>query len=342
MSTQPLLRPDQATWSTRRRRGYCMHVDTSTDDDLDFACSLARTLDQHPRWLECKYLYDATGSELFESITAQPEYYQTRTEDRILSRYAGEIREQVGARTLVELGSGSSSKTRHLLDAWRAAGSSSPTRYLPLDVSSSALELACDALLQRYPTLRLEPVAATYARGVPLARQVSPLMLVFLGSSIGNFNEAESDAFLAMVAANLQVGDYFLVGIDLVKEPSRLEAAYNDQAGVTARFIQNLFARIGREFDADIDEQATRHVAYYNDARQRIEIYAECQRELHLNLHALGRRFRFAKGERVLVEISRKFRVEDLATDCARFGLVLRQAYHDDAEEMAVVLLERR
>ncbi len=333
------LIPPQESWSFVADEGFHMHVDKAADDTLAFASSVAATLEQTPRWLECKYLYDAKGSALFEAITEQPEYYQTRTEDAILHAHAKAIRQRTGGCTLAELGSGSSSKTQHLLDAWTATESGA---YVPMDVSAAALKQACLRLRSRYPSLALEAITATYPRGLPLIRHLSPVTLAFLGSSIGNFNEAELDLFLEMIAANLNEGDFFLLGIDLVKDATVLEASYNDAAGVTAAFTQNLFARMNQELGTEIAPQRVRHVAFYNDAKQRIEIYAEFRDEVNIVLPELGRHFRIAPGERILTEVSRKFEVDEMAASCARFGLTLRELYQDEAKAMAVLLFERQ
>ena len=166
--------------------------------------------------------------------------------------------------------------------------------------------------------------------------------MAFLGSTIGNFNEEELDCFLEVISANLQPGDFFLLGVDLVKDPSVVEAAYNDKAGVTARFTQNLFARMNRELGTKLDPSSVRHIAFYNDALERMEIYAEFQEEVHIELGELGRSFRIAPGERILTEVSRKFRVDEMAATFARFGWALRELYQDENKYMAVMLLERK
>src|SRR5206468_10683698 len=304
-----------------------------------FAQSVVRGLGDHPRWLHCRYLYDARGSELFERITEQPEYYLTRTETALLAQHARAIRAGVGAPTLVELGSGLSSvKTRHLLDAW----ADEPARYVPVDVSLEALAASCAALAREYPGLSIRGLAASYERALPLLRELSPLVLAFLGSTIGNFNPEELGDFLERVSAALAVGDHFLLGMDLVKDARTLEAAYNDRAGVTAQFTRNYFARMNRELGTRLPLEAIEHVAYYNQGRDRIEIFARFTREATVDVRDLGRRFRIAPGEMILMEISRKFQVDEMAAHAARFGLVAVRHLTDPNRALAMPLLRRR
>lgn len=315
-----------------------IHADRQVEAPIAFAEAVAQGLESQPRRLPYRYLYDRRGSELYEEITRQPEYYPTRTEEAILARHAVAIRERVGEATLVEFGSGSSAKTRHLLDAWTARGSAA---YVPLDISLGALESACAGLAAEYPALSVEAVCSSYERAMPVVSGVSPACFVFLGSTVGNFDNEGLDAFLQMIARHLTPGDSFLLGIDLVKEPAVLEAAYNDQAGVTERFTLNLFERMNRELDAGIPVDAVRHVAFYNDRLDRIEIYARFDREVLVHLREIDRRFRIAPGEMILTEISRKFRPDDMAATAARFGL-LRDALWTDPDELFGVLLLRR
>jgi len=334
----PLMAPGSG-WSRHDGKGYIIHAQRPADAVLAFAESVARGLEDHPRWLSCTYLYDKRGSEIFEKITEQPEYYQTRTENGILERTARDLREAVGDATVIELGSGNSTKTRHILSAWTAHG---PARYVPLDVSQAALEGACRDLAARYPSLTLEGLAATYEQGLPVATRLSPLMLVFLGSTIGNFKPAELDTFLDMISGRMQSGDHFLLGIDLVKKIDRLERAYNDAAGWTDRFTLNLFERMNRDLGCRIPADAVEHVSYYNDRLDRIEIFARFTREVLLEIPSLERSFRLAAGEMVLTEISRKFRISDVAANMNRYGFSLARAETDPDDLFAVLLFRRR
>lgn len=308
-------------WRLLERDGFTLHVETQRESPLAFALSVAQGLDSRPRRLDASYLYDASGSTLFEQITEQPEYYLTRAEDRLLQVHGKAIRELAGPGMLVELGSGASLKTQRLLDAWTAEG---PSTYLAIDVDAQAIEKACVALRERYPDrarLELRGLASTYENALSVLRGSAPMTIVFLGSSLGNLGWREYPEFCRQVADALLPGDHFLVGLDLVKDPSRIEAAYNDAAGVTEAFTRNLFARMNRELHTEIPEEAIRHVAFYDAEHERIEIFAEAVTELTIDVPPLGRSFRVARGERILTEVSHKFRPEAFIATVESFGL---------------------
>jgi len=308
-------------WQLLENEGFTLRVDRERQSPLAFALSVAQGLVGRPRRLESSFLYDAVGSSLFERITEQPEYYLTLAEDRLLREHAQEIRRLVGNSSLVELGSGASQKTQRLLDAWLAAG---PTTYVRVDVDAGASEQASQKLIDRYRSrgqLAIRGVAATYQRALTLLSGSEPMTVAFLGSSLGNLGWDEYPMFCEFVASSLRGGDHFLVGVDLVKSPARLEAAYNDAAGVTAAFTRNLFARMNRELGTRIPEHAIEHIAYYDDERERIEIFAEAREEISFHVPALGRRFRIARGERIQTEVSHKFRAESFVATVERFGL---------------------
>jgi L-histidine N-alpha-methyltransferase len=333
-----VVEPSGDAWRRCHGASYVVHEDVPADAPLEFAASVVRGLEDHPRWLDCRFLYDDAGWAIFEHITAQPEYYQTRTEEKLLAAHAGDIREAVGDVTLVELGSGSSAKTRQLLQAWCSRGAS---RYVPIDINARVLESACRELVAAFPELAVEAIAASYERALPIVAKASPLQLAFLGSSIGNFDVVETERFLAMVAASLSPGDTFLLGLDLVKAPAVLEAAYNDAAGWTARFTLNLFTRMNRELGAGVPLDAVEHVAFYNDRLERIEIYARFLREVHLRVRPLDRSFRIASGEMIRTEISRKFRPDAVAATAAAFSFAHERTYLAPDESFAVLLLRR-
>jgi L-histidine N-alpha-methyltransferase len=333
-----ILEPSGNGWRRCHGASYVVHVDAPADTALEFAASVARGLEDTPRWLDCRYLYDDAGSAIFERITEQPEYYQTRTEERLLATYAGAIRDTVGDVTLVELGSGSSTKTRRLLRAWCSRGAS---RYVPIDINAQVLESASRELVGSFPDLTVEAIAASYERALPVVAKASPLQLAFLGSTIGNLDVAETERFLALTAASLSPGDTFLLGLDLVKSPVVLEAAYNDAAGWSARFTLNLFARMNRELGAGVPLDAVEHVAFYNDRLERIEIYARFLREVQLHVRPLGRTFRIAPGEMIRTEISRKFRPDAVAAMASAFGFAHEHTYLAPDESFGVLLLRR-
>jgi iron(II)-dependent oxidoreductase len=305
-----------------------------------FAQSIARGLGDSPRWLSCRYLYDAEGSALFEDITRQPEYYLTRTEDALLAAHASRLRARAGASTVVELGSGSSTKTRHLLRAWTARGQRA--RYVPVDISRDMLEASCRALEADFPTLEVRALAGTYEQAFARLREFSPLVLLFLGSSLGNFDRTDTAAFLQRVADGLSPGDHLLLGLDLVKDPAVLEAAYNDAAGVSAAFTRNLFARMNRELGTRLDLDAIEHVAYWNEGRERIDIFARFTRPAVIELPEVDRSFRLAAGEMVLTEVSRKFRIPEMTAAAARHGFETVETITDPAQAFALLLLRRR
>ncbi|HWP66365.1 MAG TPA: ergothioneine biosynthesis protein EgtB [Candidatus Limnocylindria bacterium] len=305
-----------------------------------FLQSVVRGLSDTPRWLSCRYLYDERGSTLFEAITEVPEYYPTRVEDALLARHAARIRALAGDTTLVELGSGSSTKTRRLLAAWTAAAARA--RYVAIDISETMLARSCAALAAEFPTLTVERLAGTYEQTLPRLAAFSPLTLLFLGSSLGNFDRRETIEFLDRVRAALAPGDHFLIGLDLVKDPRILEAAYDDAAGVTAAFTRNLFARMNRELGTRLDLDAIEHVAIWNERRERIEIFARFPRGADVELPAVGRRFRIGRGEMILIEVSRKFRLDELRATAQRHALAVTETFVDAAMPFALVLLRRR
>jgi iron(II)-dependent oxidoreductase len=305
-----------------------------------FAQSIIRGLSDTPRWLSCRYLYDAEGSDLFEAITRQPEYYLTRTEDALLERHAAALRATIGPSTVVELGSGSSIKTRHILRAWTAGGKAA--RYVPVDISRDMLEASAAALDAEFPMLDVCALAGTYEQAFTRLREFSPLVLLFLGSSLGNFDRTDTAAFLERVAGALSPGDHLLLGLDLVKDVATLEAAYDDAAGVSAAFTRNLFARMNRDLGTRLDLDAIQHVAYWNEGRERIEIFARFLRPAAIDLPELGRHFRLAAGEMVLTEVSRKFRLSEMTAVGARHGFDTVATYTDATYPFALHLLRRR
>ncbi len=333
-----VVREAGVVWRRVERDGYVLHIAEDANEQ-SFAESVAGGLTSDPKWLHCRWLYDARGSELYEKITEQPEYYLTRTEDGILAEYAPEIRAAVGDTTLVELGSGSSSKTRRLVDAWLAQGD---TRYVPIDISLDALETACLDLAAEYPNLCIEGIASSFQRGLSRIESLSPLLLMFLGSTIGNLNDAEVDEFFGHVSRALAPGDHFLLGIDLIKDKTTLEAAYNDLAGWTGKFTKNLFVRMNRELGSGIPLVAVEHVAVYAEGRERVEIYAEFDRAVEIGLGPGAGSIHVAAGGRIMIEISRKFRVDDVAATAARFGMTLARTLTDAERRFAVLLLEHK
>lgn len=316
-----------------------LRIGRDGDQIHDFAISAAAGLASRPRRLESRFLYDACGSKLFDLITQQPEYYLTRTETSLLAANAWRIRALTGPTTLVELGSGSSVKTEHLLKAWldrdRLAG------YVAVDVSESALRGALRGLSATHPGVRGIGINSDYSSAFPLLSALSPVLLLFLGSSIGNFSPSETATFFKSTAAALAPGDFFLVGIDLVKETSVIEAAYNDAAGVTEEFTRNLFARMNRELGSGIDLSSVRHEARYNRYEEQVEIQARFTRQQTVHIEPLNEHFTLANGESIQTEISRKFNVEKFVALAERFCFSVEEVFTDERKWFALVLLRR-
>jgi L-histidine Nalpha-methyltransferase len=309
------------------------------DPVQDFARAIAAGLLATPRRLECRFLYDSQGSDLFDRITQQPEYYLTRTETSILAAHASRIRELTGPVHLVELGSGSSKKTEHLLQAW--LGRAPTACYVPVDISESALAGACSAISAAHPQVRVIGVNCEYREAFPLFAELSPALVLWLGSSIGNLAPEELRHFLGALADSMASGDFFLIGVDLVKAPWQLEAAYNDAAGVTANFTRNIFARMNRELDCAIEIDAIEHVANYDPDSEQIDIYARFTRQQTFYLAPLGMYCTIPDGEMVQTEISRKFRLKRFLPYLERFGFEIEEVFSDPHNWYALLLLRR-
>ena len=264
-------------------------------------------LSARPRQLPPKLFYDAAGSQLFDQITETPEYYPTRTERAILREFAGEMVKQAGNNlTLVELGAGSASKTQVLIHALLRRQLRAD--FYPVDVSSSALQGALASLNGHFPRLRVTPIVADYTHHLPDLKQLPGRKLVlFLGSTIGNFEPEEAEDFLRNVRGSLQKGDALLIGFDLIKDADVLDAAYNDAQGVTARFNKNMLVRINRELGGSFDIDSFEHVAFWNKRRSRIEMHLESQYEQTVWIEDLGLGFHFEQGERINTDNSYKF-----------------------------------
>ncbi|MBZ9599344.1 L-histidine N(alpha)-methyltransferase [Streptomyces yangpuensis] len=286
-----------------------------------------------PKVLPPKWFYDARGSELFEEITRLPEYYPTRAEREILLERAREIAAVSGARTLVELGSGSSEKTRHLIEAMPALDT-----YVPVDVSESALRGAATALLADHPGLRVHALLADFTRALELPDSPGPRLVVFLGGTIGNLLPPERAVFLAAVRSMLSPGDALLMGTDLVKDEAVLVAAYDDARGVTAEFNKNVLAVINRELDADFHTADFEHVAVWNREQEWIEMRLRARSELTVKVRALDLVVPFAEGEEILTEVSAKFRQEGVRKELAAAGLELTRWWTDTAGRFALSL----
>ena len=287
-----------------------------------------------PPWL----LYDQRGSALFEEITELPEYYPTRTERAILAAHAGEMIDAAGTPVAIaELGAGTATKTRLLLEALlqrqpRAA-------YVPIDVSASALAIA-QAALAPVRGLSVHPMVGRYPEELGVLDAIpGRRLLLFLGSNLGNYDPEPARALLAAVRARLRPGDALLIGTDLRKPARVLIPAYDDAAGVTARFNKNVLARLNRELGAEFDLPAFRHVVRWNSAASRVELYLESMRAQRVWLGALGASAQFAAGERIHTESSYKFTRAGLRELFRAAGFEWERSWHDERRWFAVHLL---
>ncbi|MFE9776858.1 L-histidine N(alpha)-methyltransferase [Streptomyces sp. NPDC005775] len=290
-------------------------------------------LTRQPKTLPPKWFYDARGSELFEEITRLPEYYPTRAEREILIDRAAEIAAASGARTLIELGSGSSEKTRHLLDALPDLHT-----YVPVDVSESALRGAANALLQERPDLSVHALIADFTAKLSLPDTPGPRLVAFLGGTIGNLLPDERAAFLSSVRSLLSPGDTLLLGTDLVKDEEVLVAAYDDAAGVTAAFNRNVLSVVDRELGADFAPDDFEHVARWDPRQEWIEMRLRARRALTVKIPELDLLVPFEAGEEMRTEVSAKFRKEGVRGELAAAGLRLSQWWTDSAGRFALSL----
>lgn len=295
-----------------------------------------------PKWMPPKHFYDERGSALFEEITRLPEYYQGRTELGILRRVAPALVARHGVGELVELGSGASRKTRTLLDAMRDAGTLE--RYVPFDVCPQAVLQAAAELADAYPGLDIHGVAGDFERHLPAIppRATDGARLVaFLGGTIGNLEPGERTPFLRSVAALMGDGDLLLVGTDLAGDPERIRRAYDDAAGVTARFNRNLLRVMNRELDADFDPAAFEHVAVYDPGPPWVEMRLRAVGDQVVRLAALGMTVAFAHGEEMRTEVSCKFTRASVEAMYAAAGLALAE-WHEDPKGWFALSLARR
>jgi L-histidine N-alpha-methyltransferase len=282
-----------------------------------------------PKWLPPKWFYDARGSELFEEITRLPEYYPTRAEREILHARAGEIAAITKAHTLVELGSGSSEKTRLLLDGLRDNGTL--TSFVPLDVSESALREAADAINADYPTIEVRGVVGDFTAHLDKLPGDPPRIVAFLGGTIGNLIPAERESFYQSIRDVLEPGEWLLLGADLVKDPATLVAAYDDSAGVTAEFNKNVLRVINRQLGADFDVDAFEHVAIWDADHEWIEMHLRATRAMHVMIPEIHLDVTFAEGEELSTEISAKFHRHGVEAELDKAGFT-PAAWWTDAE----------
>jgi L-histidine N-alpha-methyltransferase len=323
-----------------KKRNIVLQAGSLQDPVRDFGVSVANGLNLSPPQLECRFLYDARGSRLYEEITGQPEYYPTRTEAKILQKKASEISMLTGPCTLIELGSGSSVKTDYLLSAYQSRYAN--ICYTPIDISANALKDAGRSITLQRPQVQVIGIHGTYDDSFPLIRCASPSLIIFLGSTIGNFTLKEEDIFWTDISKNMQVGDHFLLGVDLVKDTGILEAAYNDREGVTEQFTKNYFVRMNRELFTNVNSDNIRHVAIFNPVKEQMEIYLEFLEDQTITLPHMQQSFLFAGGERIMLEISRKFRLPRVIENLSGYGLHPVRTYTDEQNWFGLLLLEKQ
>ncbi len=316
-------------------------IETLTPEQrLQFAQAVVRGLNDTPRNLDCRYLYDAHGSQIFERICEQPEYYLTRTEASILSSAVSDIIESTGDVTLIEFGSGSSIKTQIILEAY--AKQFGEVCYTPVDISKTILEQAELDLAIKHPSVKVDAFHGSYNEAFKLFDPLSPVMFLFLGSTIGNLDTAESALFWENVNKHLAVGDFCLLGIDINEDADSLHSAYNDAAGFSTAFTRNVFERMNRELGSSLETAAITHVARYDPNWRRVEIFAQFKTKQNIEITPLKKTFEVNAGEMILTEISRKFRISQMVPYLTTFGLETIKTYVDGNKRFGVLLLRKQ
>lgn len=334
----PILSPShRKLWRSIEPSIWTLDTDHPNQDS---ALSILRTLFDQPRWLEAYHLYDDRGSQLFEQICDLPEYYLTRTENAILTQEATRIIASAPVDCIVELGSGSSKKSAHLLRAHlrqRQRGI-----FAPIDVSLTSLSFARDTVQEEFPHLTFHGLHARYEEGISSIEKGLPTLFVFLGSSVGNFSPSEFCRFFHHLTTSMGRKDFFLLGVDRVKEVEILEKAYDDPHGVTADFILNVFQNVNRLTQGNFDRGKMRYQSRYNSERQQIEMYAVSTSRQEIRFPPFGTSFVWEKGDRILVEISRKFEPHRLQQQLRFFGLESTAHFTDPQEWFSLLLFRKK
>ncbi len=292
-----------------------------------------------PKTLPPKWFYDARGSDLFDQITRLPEYYPTRCEAAILTAHAPEIAQLSGAETLVELGSGTSEKTRMLLDALSRAGTL--RRFVPFDVDEWVLSMAAKQVGAEYEGIDVHAVVGDFTEHLSLLPREGRRMVAFLGGTIGNLEPGPRAAFLADLSATLVTGDSVLLGTDLVKGADRLVPAYDDALGITAAFNLNVLAVLNRELEADFDLDQFQHVALWDEAEARIEMRLVSRRDQTVQIRGLDLTVEFAEGEQMRTEVSSKFTPDRVRKELSAAGLDVTRTWTDDDGDFLVTLAHK-
>ncbi len=309
---------------------------SSPDSELH---ELHRGLVETPRRIPSKYFYDRRGSGLFERITQLPEYYLTRTEQSLLAQLADHICAITGAEELVELGSGAATKTRILLDAMARSGRL--RRYVPFDVSESEVRRVALELTAEYSGLTVHGMVADFTHHLRAIPQGEHRLVILLGSTIRNYGPQEATDLLTRIGLLISTGDFFLLGADLVKDVERLEAAYNDSAGVTAEFNRNILRVVNRVADADFVPEAFKHLAFYNRQYHWIELRLVSSRAQKVHLRGLDLEIHLGEGEEILTEISSKYERQTILDMLGQSGFELAE-WHADSDQLFALALARK
>jgi L-histidine N-alpha-methyltransferase len=315
------------------------HVHVPTDASADMATDVRRALTAERPWLPCKYFYDDRGSVLFERITLLPEYYQTRTEEALLARIANDVVARVAPAELVELGSGAGRKIALLLEAMRRGGR--PARLVLFDINSLFVDAAARRIAARFPDTDVHGVIGDFTGDLAVLGPGGGRLAVFLAGTIGNIHPDDVPRFLARVARQLEPGDGLLVGLDLVKDVARLEAAYNDAAGVTAEFNRNVLRHINEVLGADFDVEAWEHVAFYDARHAWIEMRLRASADCLVHIPGARLDLAFRAGDEISTEISCKYTRDSFARLLPGTALALDRWYTDDEHLFALALLRR-
>ena len=315
-------------------------IDNPADSDSIFAHDVRIGFGKSPKSLPCLYLYDRIGSSLFERICRQPEYYCTRAEAEILESHARDIASICSRSSrIVELGSGNSEKTRILLETFIDSGKQ--TTYFPIDISQGILEKSAVILKEACPPLEVRPITARYEDGLTMLEPSNEgILLLWLGSSIGNYEPDSAKAFVERLQSQLSTGDYFLLGVDLIKDPAVLEAAYNDRSGVTAAFNLNLLSRINRELGGHFHLERFKHHAIFNSDKGCIEMYLVSNCDQEVRIDALDLAIPFTEGERIHTENSFKYTPEEIPLLGNHGRLLLTNQWLDSQKQFSLNLFK--
>ena len=316
-----------------------VRVDILRDDRAALYEATSRRLRGDVKGLPTLWLYDERGSRLYEEITRLPEYYLPRREGEILRAHATAIAARTQARTLVELGAGSGMNTRHLLDALERIGTLE--RFVPFDVSEQVLRASAHAVADSYPRMSVHALVGDFERDLAALPSAGHRLIAFLGSTIGNLDPAQRESFLGTVAVSVGDDDAFLVGLDLVKDIARVEAAYNDAAGVTEAFVRNALTAVNRELGATFEQRRYTYDARWDPEHERMDIGLRAREAHAVSIERLALDVAFEEGEPLRVEISSKFRHEQFGLEVDRVGLRLESWWTDRDGDFAVALLLR-